>query len=133
MLCLNCTPLSPSTSGTFRKRPHKLQSQVGRLREARLTGGGGGNFESHLTCSNNFSVYSIHQLEALYHIDVLIQVTKCSIYSSCIVTHYSICVCSDIEIWVSGCLPEAQNDRKIQIISVESGRGRLREVLNITI
>ena len=28
---------------------------------------------------------------------------------------YSICVCSDIEIWASGCLPEVRNNRKIQV------------------
>ena len=33
----------------------------------------------------------------------------------------------------SGRLPEAKNNRKIQIIGVESGRGRFREVWTLVI
>ena len=52
-------------------------------------------------------------------------ITKLSFYWSGTITCYSICVRSDIVLWVSGRLPEVKNNRKIQITSIESGRGRL--------
>ena len=47
------------------------------------------------------------------------------------VAHNSLCVCSDLKIWASDRLREVKNSRKIQINSVESGHGRLREVSSI--
>ena len=58
----------------------------------------------------------------------LMQRTRFSFYWTCTVTHNSICVCSDIEIWTSGLLPEVKNNRKIQII--ESSHGLLQEVVS---
>ena len=55
---------------------------------------------------------------------------------TCAVTHNSICVCNNIEMtekWASGRLPEIKNNRKIEITSVESCRGHLREVLIIVV
>lgn len=42
-------------------------------------------------------------------------ITKFSFYWSGTITCYSICVRSDIVLWVSGRLPEVKNKRKIQI------------------
>ena len=61
----------------------------------------------HYKCTKYLSVY-----QKMYHIEALMQRTKFSFYWSCTVTPDSICVCSDIEVWASGCLPEVKNKIK---------------------
>ena len=55
-----------------------------------------------------------HELKSNFNVQ------HCSFHSTCAVTHGSICVCSDIEIWTSGPLPEVKYNRKIQVTSTES-------------
>ena len=66
-------------------------------------------------------------------IDVFMQVTNCSFYWTCTVTHNSICVCSKIEKWASGPLLEVKKNRKVQITSVETGRDRSLEAPTLVI
>ena len=71
----------------------------------------------------------MYQCKVFYHIEVLMHGTKSLFYCTCTVTHYSISICSGIEIHVSGCLPEVKDKRSIQITSFESGCSHLRELL----
>ena len=79
-----------------------------------------------------FNVQYTYQHKMFYRI-FLTQVTKFSFHWTCTVTHISICICSDIELWVSGHIPEVKNNRKIQIARVESSRYRLQELSTIMI
>ena len=73
------------------------------------------------------------QCKILYHIEVLMQRTESgSFYWSCTVTLFNLSL-FDIEISASDRLPEIKNNRKTQITSVKSGRGRFREASTIVI